>query len=61
MEEVLAGIYAQALGVEGVGVDYSSFPLGGDLLSARRVIAPINATLDPGRLHRQRAQSENGR
>ena len=46
IEEILAGIYAQVLGVERVGVDDSFFDLGGDSLSAMRVIAAINAGLD---------------
>ena len=45
-EEILAGIYAQVLGVERVGVDDSFFDLGGDSLSAMRVIAAINTSLD---------------
>ncbi|AZP81413.1 amino acid adenylation domain-containing protein [Mycobacterium avium] len=47
-EETLAGIYAQVLGLERVGVDDSFFDLGGDSLSAMRVIAAINKTLDAG-------------
>ncbi len=46
VEEILAGIYARVLGVERVGVDASFFELGGDSLSAMRVIAAINAGLD---------------
>ena len=46
VEEILAGIYAQVLGVERVGVDDSFFDLGGDSLSAMRVIAAINTALD---------------
>ncbi|KPG20321.1 non-ribosomal peptide synthetase, partial [Mycobacteroides immunogenum] len=45
-EEVLAGIYARVLGVEQVGVDDSFFDLGGDSLSAMRLIAAVNADLN---------------
>jgi thioesterase domain-containing protein/acyl carrier protein len=44
-ERVIAGIYAQVLGIEQVGVDDSFFDLGGDSLSAMRVIAAVNAAL----------------
>jgi len=42
----LAGIYAQVLGLERVGVEDSFFDLGGDSLSAMRLIAAVNKSLD---------------
>jgi amino acid adenylation domain-containing protein len=45
VEELLAGIYAQVLGLDRVGVEDSFFDLGGDSLSALRVISGINAGL----------------
>ena len=47
-EEILAGIYARVLGVKRVGVDDSFFDLGGDSLSAMRLVAAVNAGLDAG-------------
>jgi glycopeptidolipid biosynthesis protein len=46
IEESIVGIYAHVLGVERVGVDDSFFDLGGDSISAMRVIAAINTALD---------------
>ncbi|MBP3087530.1 condensation domain-containing protein, partial [Mycolicibacterium fortuitum] len=46
VEEVLAGIYAQVLGLDRVGVDDSFFDLGGDSLAATRLVNAVNASLD---------------
>src|SRR5256885_4984817 len=48
VEELLAGIYARVLGIERVGVDDSFFDLGGDSLSAMRVVAAVNSTMNAG-------------
>ncbi|WP_122526186.1 non-ribosomal peptide synthetase, partial [Mycobacterium attenuatum] len=48
VEEILAGIYARVLGLERVGANDSFFDLGGDSLSAMRVIAAVNTALDAG-------------
>ena len=45
-EEILAAIYAQVLGTQRVGVDDSFFELGGDSLSAMRLIGAVNTSLD---------------
>jgi non-ribosomal peptide synthase protein (TIGR01720 family) len=42
-EQTLAGIYAQVLGDDRIGIDQSFFELGGDSLSAMRTIAAVNA------------------
>ncbi|WP_139829509.1 condensation domain-containing protein, partial [Mycobacterium gastri] len=46
VEEILAGIYAQVLGLERVGVDDSFFDLGGNSLTAMRVIDAVQESLD---------------
>jgi acyl carrier protein len=45
VEETLADTYAAVLGLELVGIDDSFFDLGGDSLSAMRLIATINTNL----------------
>ena len=46
VEQLLTSIYAQVLGLDRVGVDESFFDLGGDSISAMRLIAAINRALD---------------
>ena len=43
VEEILAGIYAQVLGLERVGVDDSFFELGGDSISSMQVVTRARA------------------
>jgi non-ribosomal peptide synthetase component F len=45
VEQILAGIWAEVLGVDRVGVDESFFDLGGDSLAAMRAVAAINTAL----------------
>ena len=42
-EEILAGIYAQVLGLDRVGVDDSFFELGGDSILSMQVVARARA------------------
>ncbi|MDV3126141.1 amino acid adenylation domain-containing protein [Mycobacterium sp. 21AC1] len=46
VEKIIAGIYARVLDIEEVGVDDSFFELGGDSISAMRVVAAANSALD---------------
>ncbi|HNM86921.1 MAG TPA: amino acid adenylation domain-containing protein, partial [Mycobacterium sp.] len=46
VEQVIADIYAQVLGLERVGADDSFFEVGGDSISAMRLIAAVNTALD---------------
>ncbi|MDA3641823.1 condensation domain-containing protein, partial [Mycobacterium xenopi] len=43
LEQIVADIFAQVLGISSVGVDESFFDLGGDSIAAMRAIAEINA------------------
>ena len=43
VEEILAGIYAQVLGLERVGVDESFFEMGGDSILSMQVVARARA------------------
>ncbi|WP_304117836.1 non-ribosomal peptide synthetase, partial [Mycolicibacterium bacteremicum] len=43
VEEILAGIYAEVLGVERVGTDESFFDLGGDSISSMQVVSRARA------------------
>jgi glycopeptidolipid biosynthesis protein len=47
-EEILAGIYAQVLGLDRVGTHDSFFDVGGNSLTAMRLVATINVRLDAG-------------
>ncbi|WP_165766015.1 non-ribosomal peptide synthetase, partial [Mycolicibacterium wolinskyi] len=48
VEDLLAGIFAQVLGVGQIGVDDSFFDLGGDSILAMRAVAAVNRELDGG-------------
>ena len=45
-EKIVAGVFAEVLGLERVGLDDDFFALGGDSLSAMRVIDAVNTSLD---------------
>ena len=45
-EKILAGIWADVLGIQQVGIDEDFFELGGHSLSATRVIARLRDELD---------------
>ncbi|SIK75043.1 Probable peptide synthetase NRP [Mycobacteroides abscessus subsp. abscessus] len=46
VERTIADIYAYTLGLERIGVEDSFFDVGGDSISAMRVVAAINTALD---------------
>ena len=46
VEQILAGIYTQILGLDHIGINESFFDLGGDSLTAMQAITAINTALD---------------
>ncbi|GAY08788.1 non-ribosomal peptide synthetase [Pseudonocardia sp. N23] len=46
VEELVAGVFAQVLDLDGIGADGSFFDLGGDSLSATRVVSRLRTVFD---------------
>ena len=46
VEQILAGIYTQILGLDHIGINESFFDLGGDSLTAMQAITAVNSALD---------------
>ena len=46
VEQILAGIYSQILGLDHIGINESFFDLGGDSLTAMQAVTAINTALD---------------
>ncbi|PBC40539.1 hypothetical protein CJ178_01975 [Rhodococcus sp. ACPA4] len=48
IEETIAGVFAEVLGIEHLGADAHFFDLGGNSLSATKAVARINSALNEG-------------